>query len=141
MGGAAKVATDVGTLGLDRVGGPAADIGKAFSWINPVGWASNAVAITGRTVAGLNTPAKTIADSMSVLQGQQLAAAQKAEQDMLQQPRQVAPDNFLEAKSRAISGLRAGILSTITGAGGTPSPLVYSPALAGAGPGKTKLGA
>ncbi len=66
--------------------------------------------------------------------------ATNLQNEILQTPKQIAPDNFLAQKANALSNLRLGILSTMTGAsltGGMPS----IPSMSGTGGGKTALGA
>ena len=70
----------------------------------------------------------------------QAAQAAKLETLTLQQPKQISPDNFLASKTNALANLRLGLASTMTGAGGAPSPVLSAPALSAAGSGKTKLG-
>jgi len=58
---------------------------------------------------------------------------------LLQQPKQVSPDNFLATKAKELANLRLGLASTITG-GGAGGAVLSSPSLTGNGPGKVKLG-
>lgn len=90
-----------------------------------------------RTAAGMNTPAKTAADNLSVQQKLQSEQAAKMETDLAQQPKNVSPDNFLANKAKMLQNMRLGLASTISGAGGnSAAPTLSSPSLTG----KTKLG-
>lgn len=92
-----------------------------------------AVTAPGRAA---DSASKSLADA----ENNQAAQAAQLEQLTLQQPKNISPDNFLASKTNALANLRLGLASTITGAGGAPSPVLSAPSLTGNGPGKTKLG-
>ena len=95
--------------------------------------AATAVTAPGREAAASQ---KALSDAGTA----QAAQAANLEQLTLQQPKNISPDNFLASKTNALANLRLGLASTITGAGGAPSPVLSAPSLTGNGPGKTKLG-
>lgn len=141
MGAVAQPLADIATLGTDRIGG---SFGKAISSVigfsNPVSAALSTGAGAARTVQGLSTPAQTARDSAEVLANEQMADANKMRTQLLQTPKNIAPDNFLADKNRQLANLRLGLASTVTGAGGAPSAVLSSASLASAGYGKSKLG-
>lgn len=84
--------------------------------------------------------ADSASNNLAEAQKTQAAQAAQLETLTLQQPKNISPDNFLASKTNALANLRLGLASTITGAGGAPSPVLSAPSLTGNGPGKTKLG-
>lgn len=120
--GGTSLALGAGTLGLLGAGAGAAG-GKVFGkTFNDIGGADNA------------------ASNMKTANAEQAAKAAGLQQQLLEQPKQISPDNFLAQKNRLLANMRLGLASTITGSGGSPSPVLSAPALTGA-VGKTKLGA
>lgn len=70
------------------------------------------------------------------------ARAAQLKQDILSQPQQLSPDNFLSSKLRSLTNMRLGLASTIIpSASGAPAASLYAPSLSSRGPGKAKLGA
>lgn len=55
-------------------------------------------------------------------------------------PKVISPDNFLAIKAKQLAGLRLGLASTITGAAGSPPPVLGTTSLQGQYPGRAKLG-
>ncbi len=90
-------------------------------WMHDIGGAANAA-----------SNAKTAAT-------EQATQAAGLQAQLLQQPKQISPDNFLATKNRMLNNMRLGLASTITSGAGTPSPVLSAPALTGA-PGKKTLG-
>lgn len=85
-----------------------------------------------RTVAGMATPGKTIADNLQKTQELQSQQAARMEQQLAQRPQNVSPDNFLANKAKMLQNMRLGLASTISGAGGNPAaPTLSSPSLTG----------
>lgn len=96
--------------------------------IDPSGftkWAGQRFSSPGNPMAGI------AAD-----QAKQAAALQA---QLLNQPKQISPDNFLAMKNKMLTSMRLGLASTMTAGAGTPSPVLSTPALLGAN-GKNKLG-
>lgn len=69
----------------------------------------------------------------------QASQAASLEQKILEQPKQISPDNFLANKNRMLKNMRLGLASTITNGAGTPSPVLSAPSLSGS-MGNNKLG-
>lgn len=80
------------------------------------------------------------ADPLPGILAQQQAQATQLQNQLLQQPKNISPDNFLATKASQLARLRLGMASTITGAGGAPSAVLTSPSLNAASAGKSKLG-
>lgn len=78
------------------------------------------------------SPISGIKDQVALMQKQDADAA-RLKLDMLQQPKKVAPDDFMARKNKSLNALRMGMASTMTGAGGS---LATQP-----GALKTKMGA
>ncbi len=84
--------------------------------------------------------AKNAASNMQTANAEQAQKAAELTTTLLEQPKQISPDNFLATKTRMLANMRLGLASTITGAGGgAPAPTLSAPALTGA-TGKNKLG-
>lgn len=142
MGGAASNAwKDVSKSveGIPVVGKAA----NALLQVSPPGWVSNAAGMVDRSVQGYKTlqnaprDAAAAADAASRRQADQAADVQK---NLLLQPKQITPDNFLASKAAQLANLRLGLASTMTGAGGAPGAVLSAPSLTGNYPGKAKLG-
>lgn len=122
------------------MGGGSSPFNKAVgiaSILNPVNYIAEIPSAINRTMAGLNTPSKTLSDNLSKSQELQSRQAAQMETDLAQTPRNISPDNFLANKAKMLQNMRLGLASTITGAGGSPAaPTLSSPSLTG----KTKLG-
>lgn len=91
----------------------------------------------------LTAPGRAQKSAETELQRQGAQAQSQAEDlknTILTKPKQITPDNFLSMKAKQLSNLRLGLASTVTGAGGAPSPVLSSASLAGSYPGKSKLG-
>lgn len=85
--------------------------------------------------------AKSEEDSLNKTRADQAAQAAQLEQQTLEQPKMISPDNFLATKAKQLANLRLGLASTITpGASGAPSAVISSPSLTANGPGKNKMG-
>ncbi len=93
---------------------------------------------TGLTAPG--RAANAASQALATAENNQAAQAAQLEQQTLEQPKMISPDNFLATKTQALANLRLGLASTTTGAGGAPSAVLSTPALTAAGQGKTKLG-
>ena len=98
------------------------------------------IGLYGAMTASDRRAAASAQQSLTTAEETQAAQAAKLETLTLQQPKQISPDNFLASKTNALANLRLGLASTMTGAGGAPSPVLSAPALSAAGSGKTKLG-
>ena len=80
--------------------------------------------------------AKKASNEQKALSAQQAASAEQLRVETLQQPKQIASDNFMANKSSQLAKLRLGMNSTITGAS-TVSPSMVPSTNTDA---KTKLG-
>ncbi len=103
-----------------------------------------ALALLGRDVPVQNSfndigGAKNAASNAKTAAAEQAAQTASLNQQLLEQPKQISPDNFLATKNRLLNNMRLGLASTITSGAGTPSPVLSAPALTGA-PGKKTLG-
>ena len=101
-------------------------------------------AVGGTTGYGMENSAQQATNTKNAAsdaQKIQTAQAAQLQNTLLTQPKNVTPDNFLATKSAQLANLRLGLASTITGAGGAPSPVLGAPSLTGNYPGKAKLGA
>jgi hypothetical protein len=86
------------------------------------------------------TPSNKASGEMQQFEREQAAQAATLQNELLQAPKQIAPDNFLATQASQLAKLRLGLASTITtGAGGAPPPVLSAPSLT-AGGGKTKTG-
>lgn len=77
--------------------------------------------------------AANAASNMKTASQEQAAQAAGLQQTLLEQPKQISPDNFLANKNRMLNNMRLGLASTITSGAGTPSPVLSAPALSGNG--------
>lgn len=143
MGGAAstiaRVTEGVLTGGASELIPKNTVVGKALGAFN----AAQPVNVAARSVAGFQTLANAPRDAANMMaqqQREQQAQAAAAEQRLLQQPRQIAPDNFLSTKNKMLQNMRLGLFASLPGSGGAPPPVLSAPSLTGNGPGKVKLG-
>ncbi len=83
--------------------------------------------------------AANAASNAKTAQSEQASQSAALQTQLLEQPKQISPDNFLATKTRMLANMRLGLASTITGGAGTPSPVLSTPALSGAS-GKKTLG-
>ena len=67
--------------------------------------------------------------------------SQRRQMQLLQQPKQVAPQDFLAMREKQLRTMKIGLASTISGAGGAPAPTLSAPSLTPTGQGKSKMGA
>lgn len=84
--------------------------------------------------------AKYAAGEESAAISAQTAQSTILQNQLLEQPKQISPDNFLATKTAQLANLKLGLASTVTGAAGAPSPVLSSTSLTANGAGKTKLG-
>lgn len=94
----------------------------------------------GAQAGATSAAEKTATNQANALGQQQLTESQTLQEQLLSQPQNIAPDNFLALKANSLANLRLGLASTMTGAGGSPSPTLSSPSLQPAAQGKTKMG-
>lgn len=120
-------------------------VGKASSnflnWGNPVGWGVNAAKGIDRGVAGVESGRRApgeARDAADKAAADQAKAAADIQHNLLIQPKQVTPDNFLANKASQLANLRLGMASTIVGSG--KSSAAGAPTLTGDYPGKKTLG-
>lgn len=150
MGGAAntaqRVATGVATLGASELPGAAGNAARnlalPISLTNPLGAAYGAAAAT-RMGAGIQTLANAPRDAQRAAEAAQQEQSRQAaalQDKLLQQPKQIAPDNFLAMKNKMLLALRGGMAGNLPAAGGAPSAVLSAPSLTGNGGGKPRLG-
>lgn len=120
-------------------------IGKAVSlgvnYANPVGLTINAAKGIDRGVAGQESANRAPGEARAAAEKAKAAQAAQAadiKQNMLIQPKQVTPDNFLANKANQLANLRLGMASTIVGSAKAPGAAGAS--LTGDYPGKKTLG-
>ena len=96
------------------------------------------VSVGASIIGGIeqNNQAKKAEKEQKALSAQQAASAEQLQVETLQQPKQIASDNFMANKSSQLAKLRLGMNSTITGAS-TVSPSMVPSTNTDA---KTKLG-
>ena len=88
-----------------------------------------------------NQAAQKAKGQQNALLTQQQQQATALQNQLLQTPKTISPDNFLATKASQLAKLRLGLSSTITGTGGVPSAVLSSPTLQPGGQGSQKLGA
>lgn len=88
-----------------------------------------------------NQSAQKTKGQQNALLTQQQQQATALQNQLLQTPKTISPDNFLATKASQLAKLRLGLSSTITGTGGVPSAVLSSPTLQPGGQGNQKLGA
>jgi hypothetical protein len=96
-------------------------------------------ATTGYGLENSAQAATNAKNSANTATQQQQSQATALQNQLLQTPKQIAPDNFLATKAAALTNMRLGLASTITGPGGMGTGVLTSPSLQ-PGAGKTKLG-
>ena len=100
-----------------------------------------AVGAAGGSAIDTNQAAQKAKGEQNQLLAQQQQQATALQNQLLQTPKAISPDNFLATKASQLAKLRLGLASTITGTGGSPSPVLSSPTLQPGGQGNQKLGA
>lgn len=127
-----------GGAGLGGAGG--AGIGLMLG--GPAGAALGGLvgALTGYGMQSSSQAAGNASRAAGDAQKIQTEQASGLQRTMLQQPKQITPDNFLAMKSNQLANLRLGIASTISGASGSSAPTLGSTSLTGNNPGKTRFG-
>ena len=140
MGGStdfSRIARGIGTFGLSEVPG-VSGIAQNLSFLSP----TYGLAAGLRTVGGFQTMQRAPGEAARQLAKAEQNQADQAAQmnrNLLQQPKVIAPDNFLATKASQLAKLRLGLASTMTI--GSPSATLSVPSLQAAGTGKNKLGA
>jgi hypothetical protein len=101
------------------------------------------IAALAATATGIesNQQAQHAKGAEQAAAAQQFQQSQALQTQLNQQPKAIAPDNFLAVKAGQLANLRLGLASTITGSGsgGVPSPVLSWNSLQPGG-GKNKLG-
>lgn len=122
-------------------------IGKAASnflnWGNPVGWSVNLAKGIDRGVAGVESGRRApgeARDAAEKARQDQAAKAAEIQHNLLIQPKQVTPDNFLANKASQLANLRLGMASTVVGSAKGSGAVAAAPTLTGDYPGKKTLG-
>ena len=135
MGGSAGLGGGVG-LGLGA-------LATLIPGLQPYGAALLLGGLTAGTTVGsaidANQATQKAKGQQNQLLDEQRTEAAAMQKTLLEQPKNISPDNFLANKASQLANLRLGLASTVTGMPGVPSPVLSSPSLT-AGGGKTKLG-
>lgn len=116
-------------------------LSNAATYLTVPGLAFSAAAAVDREEQGRASAARApgeARDAAAKAAAAQSAAAEDAKHQLLIQPKQVTPDNFLANKATQLANLRLGMASTIVGSGKTAA--AATPSLTGDYPGKKTLG-
>lgn len=150
MGGVAKNITNPGrdianflsigaaipTLGASLHAGPDT---RQIGNYTPGGQALSSASAPLNSLTGV-TAARQAQSALLSSQQAQNTQSSLAQQQLLETPKNISPDNFLALKNQQLANLKLGLASTITGGGGTPSAVLSRPSLQAGGQGKTKYG-
>lgn len=129
----------IGVMLAPVTGGVSLGLGPQTQPANPSKYIPGASQVSAGNITGANA-ARNAENSLNTSLQNQQAQAAALQQQLLTQPKNITPDNFLSMKNQQLGNLKLGLASTISGIGGVPSPVLSRPSLAAGGPGKTKLG-